>query len=112
GFGDATCDCLGHGLLQLLLSDSFRGHVGNFSEYLTALETLMKEVVLPDCPPPLFALAHSMGAAVLIQAAARGYRWFDRMVLTAPMIRLGQRHMFRMAPGLARLFRMSGRGGG
>ena len=45
-------------------------------------------MVLPDCPPPLFALGHSMGATVLIRAAIEGRRWFDRMVLTAPMIAL------------------------
>jgi lysophospholipase len=70
----------------------------------------MKEVVLPDCPPPLFALAHSMGATVLIQAAVKGHRWFDRMVLTAPMIRLGARRMLGLAPGLARILRLTGRG--
>ena len=112
GFAVATFDWRGQGLSERLLSDRFRGHIGNFSEYMTDLETFMKEVVLPDCPPPLFALAHSMGASVLIQAAAKGHRWFDRMVLTAPLIRLAQRRMFGMAPGLARLLRMSGRGGG
>jgi lysophospholipase len=45
-------------------------------------------VVLPDCPPPYFALAHSMGATVLLRAAHQGHRWFDRMVLLAPMIGL------------------------
>jgi lysophospholipase len=112
GFAVATFDWRGQGLSERLLSDRFRGHVGSFSDYMTDLETFMKEVVLPDCPPPLFALAHSMGASVLIQAAAKGHRWFDRMVLTAPLLRLAQRRMYGMAPGLARLLRMSGRGGG
>jgi len=48
----------------------------------------MDEVVLPDCPPPVFALGHSMGATVLIRAAHQGQRWFDRMVLLAPLIGL------------------------
>jgi lysophospholipase len=72
----------------------------------------MKEVVLPDCPPPHFALAHSMGAAVLIQVAAKGYRWFDRMVLTAPMIRLTNRRLLSLAPTFARALRLAGRGSG
>ena len=50
--------------------------------------TFIHEVVLPDCPPPYFALAHSMGATVLLRAAYQGHRWFDRMVLLAPMIAL------------------------
>jgi len=112
GFAVATFDWRGQGLSQRLLGDRWRGHVGSFAEYMTDLETFMKEVVLPDCPPPLFALGHSMGASVLIQAAAKGHRWFDRMVLTAPMLRLGVRRMFGLAPGFARLLRMSGRGGG
>src|SRR5215472_11783680 len=112
GFAVATLDWRGQGLSQRALRDRCRGHVTSFADYGIDLETFMKEVVLPDCPPPLFALAHSMGAAVLIQAAAKGHRWFDRMVLTAPMIRLGQRHMFGTAPALARFLRMTGRGGG
>jgi lysophospholipase len=49
----------------------------------------MREIVLPDCPPPIFALGHSTGATILIRAAHRGHRWFDRMVLTSPLITLG-----------------------
>ena len=60
----------------------------DFSEYDRDLEAFVKEIVLPDCPPPLFALGHSMGAAVLIRSAQHGRRWFDRIVLTGPMINL------------------------
>jgi lysophospholipase len=49
----------------------------------------MREIVLPDCPPPLFAIGHSAGASILIRAAHRGRHWFDRMVLIAPLIALG-----------------------
>ena len=112
GFAVATFDWRGQGLSQRALKDPRKGHVGSFAEFATDLETFMKEVVLPDCPPPLFALAHSTGAAVLIQAAAKGHRWFDRMVLTAPLLHLMERRMFGLAPGLARIVRYAGRGGG
>jgi lysophospholipase len=112
GFAVATLDWRGQGLSGRALNDRFRGHVSSFSDFAIDLETFMREVVLPDCPPPLFALGHSMGAAVLIQAVAKGHRWFDRMVLTAPMLRLAQRRMLGMAPGLARIMRGLGRGGG
>ena len=62
--------------------------MGNFAEYDRDLDVFVKEVVLPDCPPPLFALGHSMGAAVLLRAAYQGRRWFDRIVLSGPMIDL------------------------
>jgi len=110
GFAVATFDWRGQGLSQRPLSDRYKGHIESFAEYATDLETFMREIVLPDCPPPLFALAHSMGASVLIQAAARGHRWFDRMVLTAPMIRLARRRLLGLAPGLARIMRLAGVG--
>src|SRR3981189_1717749 len=93
GFAVATLDWRGQGLSQRALRDPFKGHVSYFSEY--AIE-----------------LAHSMGAAVLIQAAAKGHRWFDRMVLTAPMIRLTNRRLLSLAPTFARVLRLAGRGSG
>ena len=48
----------------------------------------MREIVLPDCPPPFVALGHSMGGNILLRAAAKPGLWFDRIVLTSPMIRL------------------------
>jgi lysophospholipase len=88
GFAVATLDWRGQGLSERALRDRFKGHVGSFSEYDTDLATFMQEMVLPDCPPPHFAIAHSAGASVLIRAAYRGKRWFDRIVLTSPMIHL------------------------
>ena len=81
GFAVATIDWRGQGLSQRRLRDSCKGHVRSFAEYDIDLETFVQEIVLPDCPPPFFALGHSMGAAVLMRAAAHGHRWFDRMVL-------------------------------
>src|SRR5271163_4805665 len=89
GFAVAALDWRGQGLSERALSDRRKGYVRDFSEYDTDLETFMREIVLPDCPPPIFAIGHSTGANVLIRAAHRGHRWFDRMVLTAPLIALG-----------------------
>jgi lysophospholipase len=110
GFAVATLDWRGQGLSERALGDPFKGHVGDFSEYDTDLETFMREVVLPDCPPPLFAIAHSMGATILIRAAYRGHRWFDRLVLTAPMVKLALQPMLGYANRVARVLRLSGLG--
>src|SRR5215470_11595301 len=110
GFAVATFDWRGQGHSERALGDPFKGHIGDFSEYDTDLETFMHDVVLPDCPPPIFALAHSMGAVVIIRAAHRGHRWFDRIVLTAPMIRLAQLPMLGYAQKVARLLRLGGLG--
>jgi lysophospholipase len=88
GFAVATMDWRGQGGSERALSDPRKGHVGDFSEYERDVEVLMKEVVLPDCPPPIFAIGHSMGGTVLLRVARQGSRWFDRIVLSAPMIRL------------------------
>jgi lysophospholipase len=88
GFAVAALDWRGQGGSQRLLRNPQKGYVRRFADYDIDLATFMQQVVLPDCPPPVFALAHSMGATVLIRAAHAGHRWFDRMVLLAPLIGL------------------------
>ncbi len=111
GFAVATFDWRGQGLSARALSDRHKGYVRNFSNYITDLEAVMEQVVLPDCPPPFFALAHSMGAAVTLRACHDGSRWFERTVLSAPMIALPEGRLTRVAGPLARIMRMIGRGG-
>ena len=45
GFAVATLDWRGQGLSERALSDPFKGHVGDFSEYDTDLEAFMRDVV-------------------------------------------------------------------
>jgi lysophospholipase len=111
GFAVAMLDWRGQGLSQRMLGDRLKGYVRSFSDYDDDLETFVKEIVLPDCPPPLFALGHSMGGTVLLRAAYRGRRWFDRMVLSAPMIALAGRAASRSARMTARSLRYLGMGG-
>jgi lysophospholipase len=88
GFAVATFDWRGQGMSDRALDDPRKGHVGDFAEYELDLEAFMKDVVLPDCPPPIFGIGHSMGGTVMMRIARQGNRWFDRIVLSAPMIRL------------------------
>ena len=111
GFAVATFDWRGQGLSDRRLSDRHKGYVRNFANYITDLEAVMEQVVLPDCPPPIFALGHSMGAAVAIRACHDGSRWFDRVVLSAPMIALPEGRLTSVAGPLARFMRFLGRGG-
>ena len=67
GFAVATMDWRGQGHSSRQLPDPRKGHVESFSEFEIDVETFMQQVVLPDCPPPYFALAHSMGGAVLLR---------------------------------------------
>jgi lysophospholipase len=110
GFAVATFDWRGQGLSDRALSDRQKGYVRDFAQYAVDLDAIMEQVVLPDCPPPIFALGHSMGGAVAIRSCHSGSRWFERVVLSAPMIALPT-GMSRVAGPLARFMRLIGRGG-
>jgi lysophospholipase len=110
GFAVATLDWRGQGMSDRALSDRRKGHVGDFSEYELDLDVFMNEVVLPDCPPPLFAVAHSMGGSVIMNAARKGMRWFDRIVLSAPMIDLHGIWGSTLFRNTTRAMRMAGLG--
>lgn len=88
GFAVAVLDWRGQGGSSRPVGDPRKGHVRDFSEYQCDLEAFMRQIVLPDCPPPYFALAHSMGSANILRTLHEERRWFDRVVLCAPMIDL------------------------
>jgi lysophospholipase len=111
GFAVAMIDWRGQGHSSRRLRDPRKGYVRDFSDFEIDVETFVQQVVLPDCPPPYFALAHSMGGAVMLRLAHAGKRWFDRMVLSAPMIDLPGRATSLPALALLRALRLSGQGG-
>jgi lysophospholipase len=110
GFAVAIIDWRGQGGSERALSDPHKGHVGDFSEYERDVEVLMKEVVLPDCPPPIFAIGHSTGGTVLMRIARQGSRWFDRIVLSAPLIWLPGRRSSAAARFTIQAMRLFGMG--
>jgi lysophospholipase len=103
GFAVATCDWRGQGGSQRPLPDRMRGHVQSFVDYDRDLLRFMKEVVLPDCPPPYMALAHSMGGNIALRHAATPGSWFERLILCAPMIAIAPQRL-RAAPWVARAY--------
>jgi lysophospholipase len=111
GFAVAMIDWRGQGHSSRRLRDPRKGYVRDFSDFEIDVETFVRQVVLPDCPPPYFALAHSMGGTVLLRVAHAGKRWFDRMVLTAPMIDLPGHSTSFPARALIRFLRLTGQGG-
>ncbi|MBR1087428.1 alpha/beta hydrolase [Bradyrhizobium manausense] len=111
GFAVAMVDWRGQGHSARRLRDPRKGYVRNFADYEIDVEAFVQQVVLPDCPPPFFALAHSMGGAVLLRLAHAQKRWFDRMVLSAPMIDLPGRATSLPVRALLKTMRLLGRGG-
>jgi lysophospholipase len=111
GFAVAMIDWRGQGHSSRRLRDPRKGYVRDFSDFEVDVEAFVQQVVLPDCPPPYFALAHSMGGAVMLRIAHAGKRWFDRMVLSAPMIDLPGRATSLPVRALLRVMRLTGQGG-
>jgi lysophospholipase len=98
GFAVAIMDHRGQGGSSRPLANPRKGHVDDFGQYDADLEQFMAEIVLPDCPAPYYALAHSMGANILLRATRSRMCWFDRIILTAPLIALDPHHARVVAP--------------
>lgn len=111
GFAVAMIDWRGQGGAARQLPEPRKGYVRRFSDYEIDVRSFMEQVVLPDCPPPYFALAHSMGGAVLLRVAHAGRRWFDRIVLSAPMIDLPGHLTSFPVRALLHAMRLCGQGG-
>jgi len=92
GFAVALLDWRGQGRSDRLLKNHRKGHIKNFAQYDADLEAFMKKVVLPDCPPPYYGLAHSTGANVLLRALQKS-TWFEASVLLAPMLGFRTSHI-------------------
>jgi lysophospholipase len=86
GFAVAMMDWRGQGGSDRLLRNPRKGHVEDFDDYYNDLRQFMNDIVLPDCPAPFFGMAHSMGAHILLRSAVTRVCWFDRLILSAPMI--------------------------
>lgn len=103
GFAVATLDWRGQGASERALPNRRKGHVNDFAEYDKDVVRFMKDIVLPDCPPPFVALAHSMGGNILLRGATAPGSWFSRIVTTAPMLAFNQDKV-RYPDALARTY--------
>ncbi|MCT8971648.1 alpha/beta fold hydrolase [Microbaculum marinisediminis] len=111
GFTVAMLDWRGQGGSERPLRNRRKGHVDTFEQYDRDLSAFMRAVVLPDCPPPFFAIAHSMGGNILLRNALRAPAWFERQVLSAPMLTLAREQVRRpYVFGVAEVFCLMGFG--
>jgi lysophospholipase len=85
GFSIAAFDFRGQGGSERPYKNPYRSYLSSFAEYDDDLTAVMTKLVLPDCPPPYLALGHSTGANVILRAL-RTRTWFERAVLTAPLL--------------------------
>jgi lysophospholipase len=92
GYMVATFDWRGQGASQRQRGSRTTGHVAGFAAYQIDLETIFREVVLPDCHGPYAILAHSMGGAIAIASAPGFVNRVERIVASTPMIALPGSH--------------------
>jgi len=88
GFVVAAFDWRGQGLSQRLLRNRARGHLRRSTDFRLDLDAFVSQLLTPECPKPWFALAHSMGAAAVLDFAGAGDASFARIVGIAPMLGL------------------------
>lgn len=86
GFAVTVLDWRGQGGSTRSLANTRKGHVEDFVKYDQDVGQFAREVVLPNCPPPYIALAHSMGANILIRQTLDPDTWIRSLVVTAPML--------------------------
>jgi lysophospholipase len=90
GFAVAMMDWRGQGGSDRLLRNPSKGHIEDFAQYDADLRQFMNEIVLSDCPAPFYGMAHSMGGHILLRSALTKVCWFDRLILSTPMIDIAQ----------------------
>lgn len=86
GFEVVTVDWRGQGGSERELQNWRKGHIDDFAQYQRDLDAFLAQMTMLACPKPWFALAHSMGGAILLENAHDGGAQFSRLVVTAPMI--------------------------
>lgn len=87
GFHVAAFDWRGQGGSDRLLRNPRKGHVRRFRDYHLDLAAVFGEL-MPKLPRPWFVLAHSMGAALCLEASRLGQFPADRLIALCPMLRL------------------------
>lgn len=87
GFHVLTFDWRGQGGSQRFVRRRRKGHVGWLRHYEADLALAMAQM-RERCPGPYFVLAHSMGAALCLDAARRDALPVSRLVALAPMLDL------------------------
>ncbi len=101
GFAVAAFDWRGQGLSQRLLRNKVKGHLRRSTDYCLDLDALIAQALAPECPKPWYALAHSMGAAAILDYAGAGGDAFSRLVGVAPMLALSGMAGSTLARGTA-----------
>jgi lysophospholipase len=86
GFDVYSFDWRGQGLSTRMFADRSKGFIRNYDEYLHDLQVFIETVIPADARRPIYFLAHSMGAHIVLRFLPHRHKAIDGAVLTAPMI--------------------------
>jgi lysophospholipase len=99
-FTVVSLDWRGQGASERLTRENRMAHVDSFEDYETDLAVLLKDVVRPLDQAPVIALAHSMGAHILLRYLREHTDRFRCAVLSAPMLGI---QIGKNSPSMVRL---------
>lgn len=101
----------GHGRSYRLTDDPSLVDVDDWKRYVRDLLFITK-LILQECHvSKISVFAHSMGGAVTLAAAAGKPQWYDRLILSSPMLRaLPKDKQWRMAQTAASVICLCGKG--
>ena len=91
GFTVATFDWRGQGASARALNDPLKSYVKDFAQFDDDLQSFFDQIVKPLAGTPPIALAHSMGAHILLRTLHDRPSAFRAAVLTAPMLAVSTR---------------------
>ena len=102
GFRVATLEWRGQGASDRLITDRRRGHARDFGDFQRDLASL-EALAAAHLPQPWYALAHSMGCIVLLEALAAAPDRVAKAALCAPFLGIAAAPpLKRLAPWLSR----------
>ena len=102
-------DWRGQGLSTRQLPNPHKGHIDSFDTYVRDLHEFIT-VVVGDAPRPRILLAHSMGSLLALQYLHKHPGFFDKSVLSAPMLAVKTRLPRLVLSMLARVGTLLGLG--
>lgn len=85
GYSVYIHDHRGQGFSNRILEDNHKGHVVDFEDYVTDLNTFVTNVVLPNKHKKLFLLGHSMGGGIATRYIEVYPTVFNAVALSSPM---------------------------
>ncbi len=82
-------DPRGQGQSDRMAAPSDMGHVDEFKNYVSDLETFIDKTQMARmCPEKRFLLAHSMGAGIATAFLLKHPEFFNHVIMTSPMLKI------------------------